>query len=244
MSDMLINRAERAREAAYFAPRVGITKEEALEILKMGAQTMNSESRESKSKSASGVEDPDVRYLAEHTDLSPKQAKELIAKHGRNQTGSGQAHICSPHTWAKVTALSTGFENPPLRFFIVVSGFFLCRVDNSNAGRRLAVLCCLLRKLITRIGTCAGRVFPGPGFISSFVWHDLFFLGCTSIPIPHNRFSFNSKTCRRGTECGLSDFLLDHPIRGPHDKKARFAYRQAGVARLQGAQRTLPEIAS
>ena len=38
MSDMLINRAERAREAAYFAPRVGITKEEALEILKMGAE--------------------------------------------------------------------------------------------------------------------------------------------------------------------------------------------------------------
>jgi hypothetical protein len=36
-------------------------------------------------KSASGVEDPDVRYLAEHTDLSPKQAKELIAKHGRER---------------------------------------------------------------------------------------------------------------------------------------------------------------
>lgn len=85
MSDMLINRAERAREAAYFAPRVGITKEEALEILKMGAQTMNDESRETKSKLTSGVEDPDVRYLAEHTDLSPKQAKELIAKHGRER---------------------------------------------------------------------------------------------------------------------------------------------------------------
>jgi hypothetical protein len=53
MSDMWINRAERAREAAYFAPRVGITKEEALEILKMGAQTMNNESRETKSNTNS-----------------------------------------------------------------------------------------------------------------------------------------------------------------------------------------------
>ncbi|OJU51844.1 MAG: hypothetical protein BGO03_14360 [Mesorhizobium sp. 61-13] len=46
---------------------------------------MNDESRETKSKLTSGVEDPDVRYLAEHTDLSPKQAKELIAKHGRER---------------------------------------------------------------------------------------------------------------------------------------------------------------
>ena len=85
MSHILFNRAERAREAAYFAPRVGITKEEALEILKKGAQTMTDQTMEAKSKPASGVEDPDVRYLAEHTDLSPKQARELVAKHGRDR---------------------------------------------------------------------------------------------------------------------------------------------------------------
>ena len=85
MSDILINRAERAREAAYFARRVGITKEEALEILKKGAQTMTDQTIETKSKPASGVEDPDVRYLAEHTDLSPKQAEEVVAKHGRDR---------------------------------------------------------------------------------------------------------------------------------------------------------------
>lgn len=84
MSDILIIRAERAREAAYFAPRVGIMKEEALEILK-GTQTMNDQTTRANSKPATGVEDPDVRYLAEHTDLSPKQAKELIANHGRDR---------------------------------------------------------------------------------------------------------------------------------------------------------------
>ncbi|MGS1096833.1 hypothetical protein ACVCNR_20005 (plasmid) [Aquamicrobium terrae] len=30
-------------------------------------------------------DDPDVRYLAEHTDLSPLQARELIEKHGRDR---------------------------------------------------------------------------------------------------------------------------------------------------------------
>jgi hypothetical protein len=32
-----------------------------------------------------GGDDPDVRYLAEHTDLSPKQALELIRKHGNDR---------------------------------------------------------------------------------------------------------------------------------------------------------------
>lgn len=32
-----------------------------------------------------GGDDPNVRYLAEHTDLSPKQARELIAEHGNDR---------------------------------------------------------------------------------------------------------------------------------------------------------------
>lgn len=33
----------------------------------------------------SGVEDEDVRFLAENSDLSPKQARELIERHGRDK---------------------------------------------------------------------------------------------------------------------------------------------------------------
>jgi hypothetical protein len=84
-SDALIVEAERAREAVYFARRVGITKEEAIELLKKGAPTMGIQTTSVKPKPQSGVEDPDVRYLAEHTDLSPRQAKELIAKYGRDR---------------------------------------------------------------------------------------------------------------------------------------------------------------
>lgn len=32
-----------------------------------------------------GGDDPNVRYLAEHTDLSPKQARELITEHGNDR---------------------------------------------------------------------------------------------------------------------------------------------------------------
>ncbi|KUM26919.1 hypothetical protein AU467_19540 [Mesorhizobium loti] len=32
-----------------------------------------------------GGEDPDVRFLAENTDLSPKQARELIREHGHDR---------------------------------------------------------------------------------------------------------------------------------------------------------------
>ncbi|MBZ9986489.1 hypothetical protein LB572_05190 [Mesorhizobium sp. BH1-1-5] len=32
-----------------------------------------------------GGDDPDVRFLAENTDLSPKQARELIREHGHNR---------------------------------------------------------------------------------------------------------------------------------------------------------------
>ncbi len=32
-----------------------------------------------------GGEDPNVRYLAEHTDLSPKQARDLIREHGSDR---------------------------------------------------------------------------------------------------------------------------------------------------------------
>ncbi|MDR7033190.1 MULTISPECIES: hypothetical protein [unclassified Mesorhizobium] len=32
-----------------------------------------------------GGDDPDVRFLAENTDLSPKQARELIAEHGHDR---------------------------------------------------------------------------------------------------------------------------------------------------------------
>lgn len=32
-----------------------------------------------------GGDDPEVRFLAENTDLSPKQARELIAKHGHDR---------------------------------------------------------------------------------------------------------------------------------------------------------------
>ncbi|MDG4895164.1 hypothetical protein P9272_16470 [Mesorhizobium sp. WSM4976] len=32
-----------------------------------------------------GGDDPDVRFLAENTDLSPKQARELIRTHGHNR---------------------------------------------------------------------------------------------------------------------------------------------------------------
>jgi len=32
-----------------------------------------------------GGDDPDVRFLAEHTDLSPKQARELIREHGHDR---------------------------------------------------------------------------------------------------------------------------------------------------------------
>lgn len=33
-----------------------------------------------------GLMDEDVQYLAENTDLSPKQAAELIDKHGRDRS--------------------------------------------------------------------------------------------------------------------------------------------------------------
>lgn len=32
-----------------------------------------------------GLLDEDVKFLAENTDLSPKQAEELIARHGRDR---------------------------------------------------------------------------------------------------------------------------------------------------------------
>lgn len=32
-----------------------------------------------------GGDDPDVRFLTENTDLSPKQARELIAEHGHDR---------------------------------------------------------------------------------------------------------------------------------------------------------------
>ncbi|RRH94972.1 hypothetical protein EH240_25895 [Mesorhizobium tamadayense] len=32
-----------------------------------------------------GGEDPDVRFLAENTDLSPRQARELIREHGHDR---------------------------------------------------------------------------------------------------------------------------------------------------------------
>ncbi|MEI9405576.1 hypothetical protein [Mesorhizobium argentiipisi] len=32
-----------------------------------------------------GGDDPDVRFLAENTDLSPKQARELIREHGHDR---------------------------------------------------------------------------------------------------------------------------------------------------------------
>ncbi|MDX8468867.1 hypothetical protein RFM26_24470 [Mesorhizobium sp. VK23B] len=32
-----------------------------------------------------GGEDPDVRFLAENSDLSPKQARELIREHGHDR---------------------------------------------------------------------------------------------------------------------------------------------------------------
>lgn len=32
-----------------------------------------------------GGDDPNVRYLTEHTDLSPKQARELIREHGNDR---------------------------------------------------------------------------------------------------------------------------------------------------------------
>jgi len=30
-------------------------------------------------------DDPDVRFLAEHTDLSPRKARDLIARHGNDR---------------------------------------------------------------------------------------------------------------------------------------------------------------
>jgi hypothetical protein len=32
-----------------------------------------------------GGDNPNVRYLTEHTDLSPKQARELIERHGNDR---------------------------------------------------------------------------------------------------------------------------------------------------------------
>ena len=32
-----------------------------------------------------GGDDPEVRFLAENTDLSPRQARELIAEHGHDR---------------------------------------------------------------------------------------------------------------------------------------------------------------
>jgi hypothetical protein len=32
-----------------------------------------------------GGDDPEVRYLSEHTDLSPKQALELVQQHGHDR---------------------------------------------------------------------------------------------------------------------------------------------------------------
>lgn len=34
----------------------------------------------------SSLDDADVRFLSENTDLSPRQARELIEKHGRDRT--------------------------------------------------------------------------------------------------------------------------------------------------------------
>lgn len=34
---------------------------------------------------ASDISDPDVKYLAEHSDLSPLQAADLIKRHGRDR---------------------------------------------------------------------------------------------------------------------------------------------------------------
>lgn len=75
-SDKAVTRVERAIEADYYARRVGITKREAFVMLRDGnANLMPKEEP---------IIDPLAMFLAEHTDLSPNQAKDLIHQEGRN----------------------------------------------------------------------------------------------------------------------------------------------------------------
>ncbi|MFE0018913.1 hypothetical protein ACFWXH_28975 [Mesorhizobium sp. NPDC059054] len=70
-------RIERAIEADFYARRVGITKREAVAMLREG----NADAPSAKEPATA---DPLVKFLAEHTDLSPNQAKDLVDREGRN----------------------------------------------------------------------------------------------------------------------------------------------------------------
>lgn len=69
-------RVERAIEADHYARRTGVSKKEAFEILRDGTATASPE--------VPAVADPLVLFLAEHTDLSPNQARDLVDREGRN----------------------------------------------------------------------------------------------------------------------------------------------------------------
>jgi hypothetical protein len=72
----MTTRVERAIEADYYARRVGITKREAYRMLRDG------DARVAPADEPSA--DPLVMFLAEHTDLSPNQARDLVDQEGRN----------------------------------------------------------------------------------------------------------------------------------------------------------------
>lgn len=69
-------RVELAIEADYYARRVGITKREAFAMLRDG------DARVTPTEEATA--DPLVMFLAENTDLSPNQAKDLVDQEGRD----------------------------------------------------------------------------------------------------------------------------------------------------------------
>lgn len=71
-----VTRVERAIEADYYARRVGMTKREALAMLRDGNANVAS--------TEPATADPLVKFLAEQTDLSPNQARELVDREGRN----------------------------------------------------------------------------------------------------------------------------------------------------------------
>lgn len=68
-------RVEQAIEADHYARRTGISKKEAFGMLRDGTASP---------AEVPAVADPLVLFLAEHTDLSPNQARDLVDREGRN----------------------------------------------------------------------------------------------------------------------------------------------------------------
>ncbi|PBC02550.1 hypothetical protein CK220_20810 [Mesorhizobium sp. WSM3860] len=67
------------------SPRVGYRKEKTMDKSKLPHRPGAGRAPQDGRLPTKGGDDPDVRFLAENSDLSPKQALELIREHGHDR---------------------------------------------------------------------------------------------------------------------------------------------------------------